>query len=112
MRNPLRSLNLSSAACLLGLTTLAATPLEGQKSTTRGLNLGVHLQAASLSIQDGDADGGGGLGFRIGYGLNRIVTLYFEADGVSVDSEGSDVFHPGFPTWTLPSEAGPPASRT
>ena len=30
--------------------------------------------------------------------MNRIITLYFEADGVSVDSEGSDVFHG---TWTL-----------
>jgi hypothetical protein len=77
---------------------LAATPLEGQKSTTRGLNLGVHLQASSLSVQDGDADSGGGLGLRVGYGLNRIVTLYFEMDGVSVDSESADEFQG---TWTL-----------
>ncbi len=98
MRNPLRSLNLPSAFCLLVLMALAATPLEGQKSTTRGLNLGVHLQASSLSVQDGDADSGGGLGLRVGYGLNRIVTLYFEMDGVSVDSESADEFQG---TWTL-----------
>ncbi len=98
MRNPLRSLDLPSVFCLLVLMALAATPLEGQKSTTRGLNLGVHLQASSLSVQDGDADSGGGLGLRVGYGLNRIVTLYFEMDGVSVDSESADEFQG---TWTL-----------
>jgi hypothetical protein len=83
---------------LLGALALTAQPLEGQKSTTRGLNLGLHLEAASLSVENGDRDAGGGLGFRAGYGLNRIITLYFEADGVSVESEGSDVFQG---TWTL-----------
>jgi hypothetical protein len=60
--------------------------------------LGFHLQAASLSVQEGDSDGGAGAGFRIGYGLNRIITLYFELDGISVDSEGSDEFRG---TWSL-----------
>lgn len=98
MRNPRRFVNYVSALSLLGLLAASGTPLEGQKSTTRGLNLGVHLQAASLSVQEAEAEGGGGLGFRIGYGLNRIVTLYFEADGVSVDSENADEFQG---TWTL-----------
>ncbi len=98
MWNPRRYFDRVSALSLLGFMALSGTPLEGQKSTTRGLNLGVHLLAASLSVEDGDADGGGGLGFRVGYGLNRIVTLYFEADGVSVDSEVSEPFQG---TWTL-----------
>jgi hypothetical protein len=80
------------------LALAVASPASAQKSTTRGLNLGVHLQAATLSVQDGEADGGGGMGVRIGYGLNRIVTLYFEADGVAVESEGSDEFRG---TWAL-----------
>ena len=108
-------------------------PLAGAKIHDPGTEPWVHLQAASLSVQDGDADGGGGAGFRIGYGLNRIVTLYFEADGVSVDSKAPrssrapgpwamriwgpastspTPFGPGFPTWTSPSGAGVPASRT
>ena len=98
MRKLLRSLNSVSTFSLLGLLATSATPLEGQKSTTRGLNLGVHLQAASLSVQEEEGEGGGGLGVRVGYGLNRIVTLYFEADGVSVDSEKSDEFQG---TWAL-----------
>ncbi len=80
------------------LLACTAPPLAGQKSTTRGLNLGFHLQAASLSVQDGKSDGGGGAGFRLGYGLNRIVTLYLEIDGITVDSEGSDEFQG---TWSL-----------
>ena len=98
MRNLFRFPSPASAIGVLSLLALSANPLAGQQSTTRGLNLGVHLQAASLSVQDAEADGGGGAGFRVGYGLNRIVTLYFEADGVSVDSEGSEEFRG---TWTL-----------
>jgi hypothetical protein len=98
MRNPLRFPNYVSAFSVLAFMAVSASPLAGQKSTTRGLNLGFHLQAASLSVEDGEADGGGGAGLRIGYGLNRIVTLYFETDGISVDSEGSDEFQG---TWAL-----------
>jgi hypothetical protein len=83
---------------LVAMLGLTAGPLSGQKSTTRGLNLGFHLQAASLAVQDGASDGGAGAGFRIGYGLNRIITIYFELDGISVDSEGSDEFQG---TWSL-----------
>jgi len=85
-------------AVLLGVFLLWTTPLAGQKSTTRGLNLGFHLQAASLSIQNQEGDGGGGAGFRIGYGINRIVTFYFELDGITVKSEKADSFQG---TWSL-----------
>jgi len=88
----------SSLLSLLAFLALSAQDAAGQESTTRGLNLGLHLQGATLSVQDGDSDGGGGLGLRVGYGFNRIVTAYFEADGVAVDSEGSDEIQG---TWTL-----------
>ena len=98
MRTPIRDPKFVSILCLFGLLAGGTTPLAGQKSTTRGLNLGVHLQAASLTLENGESDSGGGLGVRVGYGLNRIITLYFEADGVSVDSESSDVIQA---TWAL-----------
>jgi len=98
MRIPIRGPRFINSLCLFGFLAVAAMPLSGQKSTTRGLNLGVHLQAASLTLESGESDSGGGMGFRVGYGLNRIVTLYFEADGVSVDSENSDVIQG---TWKL-----------
>jgi len=77
---------------LLGTLLLLATPLAGQKSTTRGLHLGFHLQAASLKVENADPAGGGGAGFRIGYGINRIVTLYLEGDGVKVEAGDPDIF--------------------
>lgn len=98
MGNPLRYSKLAGTLFLSGLLLTWSTPLAGQKSTTRGLNVGVHFQAATLAIQGGDPDGGGGMGARIGYGLNRIVTLYLEGDGIAVDSEGSDELKG---TWTL-----------
>jgi hypothetical protein len=98
MRNPLRFVRSLSTLSFLAVFAVSTTPLAGQESTTRGLNLGFHLQAASLSVQEEEGEGGGGAGFRIGYGINRIVTLYFEADGVSVSSENSDEFQG---TWTL-----------
>jgi hypothetical protein len=98
MRWPIRAESFGGVFFTLALVGWAASPLAGQKSTTRGLNLGFHLQAASLSVQDGNSDGGAGAGFRIGYGLNRIITLYFELDGISVESEGSNEFRG---TWSL-----------
>ncbi len=56
-----------------------------QQSTTRGLNLGFHFAAASLSVEGGDQNNGGGAGFRAGYGVNRIVTVFLELDGATVD---------------------------
>lgn len=98
MGNPLRYSILVRTVVLPCLLLVLSTPLAGQESTTRGLNVGVHFQAAALSIQGGDSDGGGGMGARVGYGLNRIVTLYVEGDGIAIDSEGSDEVKG---TWTL-----------
>ena len=98
MLSPVRIMNSTTVGLLAGALLLSAGPLTGQKSTTRGLNLGFHLQAASLSIQDQEGDGGGGAGFRVGYGINRIVTLYFELDGITVESKSADSFQG---TWAL-----------
>jgi hypothetical protein len=92
MRNAIVTRTLALMIPLLGLTAMLAPPLSGQKSTTRGLNLAFHLQGASLAVEGQDADGGGGAGFRIGYGVNRIVTLYLELDGISVESDNAAEF--------------------
>lgn len=72
--------SLALLACLLVPGWAAA-----QESTTRGLNLGFHLAAASLSVEGGDQNNGGGAGFRAGYGVNRIVTVFLELDGATID---------------------------
>lgn len=71
---------LAVTACLL-LPGWAAA----QESTTRGLNLGAHLAAASLSVEGGDQNAGGGGGVRVGYGVNRVVNLFLEMDGATID---------------------------
>jgi len=39
----------------------------------------------SLTVENGDPASGGGLGLRVGYGFNRIVTGFVNLDGSQVD---------------------------
>jgi hypothetical protein len=78
-------------ALLAIVTSVAAAPAAAQRSTTRGFSIGAHLQAASLTVEDGDPAGGGGLGIRAGYGLNRRFMAYFEVDGIAFDVENPEV---------------------
>jgi hypothetical protein len=64
---------------------VAAPSAYAQRSTTRGWTVGAHLQAASLSVEGEDPDGGGGLGLRAGYGFNRKFAGYVEIDGMVFD---------------------------
>lgn len=72
---------------------MVATPASAQKSTTRGFNIGAHLQGASLRVEGDEEDeaGGGGLGARVGYGFNRKLTGYLEVDGIVFDVENPDL---------------------
>lgn len=74
-------------AASLALAPLAAAPAAAQSSTTRGFNLGGYLEGAQLSVEGNDPSGGGGLGLRIGYGINRIVTLFLGIDGTAIEVE-------------------------
>lgn len=82
----------------LAMAVGTATAAQAQQSTTRGFNLGFHLQGSSLTVEGGDANGGGGAGLRFGYGFNRIFTLYLQLDGSAVDVEGAEAL-PG--DWTM-----------
>lgn len=79
----------SAVGCLLLLLPAALT---AQQSTTRGLSLGLQVQGISLVVEDGDPAGGGGLGLRVGYGFNRIVTAFLQLDGSQIElEEGSSL---------------------
>lgn len=73
------------------LMSMAATPAAAQKSTTRGFNIGAHLVGASLTVEDDDPAGGGGLGVRAGYGFNRRFMGYLEIDGIGFDVEDPEL---------------------
>lgn len=73
------------------IASVAATPALAQRSTTRGIHIGAHLQGASLTVEDDDPVEGGGLGLRVGYGFNRRFMGYLEADGIVFDVENPDL---------------------
>ena len=56
---------------------------SAQRSKTRGWVFGFDLGGAAVSFENKPRDRAGLVGARVGYGLNRIVTLYasaYEAD--------------------------------
>jgi len=76
------------AAFAAGMT---ASPMLAQRSTTRGWMLGAYLQGGSLTVDGHDPSGGGGLGIRAGYGVNRHFTPYIEADAIQFDVANTDL---------------------
>ena len=86
----MRSSWAARAALLAFAASMAAWPAVAQRSTTRGFTVGAHLQGASLTVEEGDPDGGGGLGARVGYGFNRRFTGYFETDAIVFDVANPD----------------------
>src|SRR5688572_1111094 len=70
--------------------SITASSAAAQRSTTRGFTVGAHLQGASLTVDNGDPDGGGGFGARVGYGFNRRFTGYLEADAIVFDVANPD----------------------
>lgn len=87
----MRSLPFLRAALLAAFATgMAVSPVDAQRSTTRGFTVGAHIQGASLEVEDDDPANGGGAGLRVGYGFNRNFTGYIEADGITFDVENPD----------------------
>ena len=76
--------------CSFVAALLFVTSVHAQESTTRGFTLGVHASGASLTVENGDTNAAGGGGIRVGYGLNRIVTLFAQFDGGQFDVSESD----------------------
>lgn len=70
---------------------VAPADAAAQESTTRGLSLALYLQGASLSVEGGDPGSGAGGGLRVGYGINRTVTLFARTDLSETDVDDADV---------------------
>lgn len=80
---------LACAAALLALF-IAPSSASAQLSTTRGWSFGAHLQGTSLTVEQGEANSGSGLGLRVGYGFNRIVTGFLHVDGGRIEVPGDE----------------------
>jgi opacity protein-like surface antigen len=72
---------------LVAVLLITPAVVTAQQSTTRGLSVGAHLQATSLTVEADDPSNGGGLGLRLGYGFNRIVTGFVQLDGSTITIE-------------------------
>ena len=73
------------------VAVLCPQEVRAQESTTRGLNLGIHLQGASLEPADGDRSNAGGGGILVGYGFNPSLELFLQLDGAEFDVDDTDV---------------------
>ena len=58
---------------------------SAQQSTTQGLVLGLDFGGAAASFENIPRDRAGLVGGRVGYGFNRILTLYLAAYEADVD---------------------------
>ncbi len=90
-----RTLASTSIAILTGLAL--AHPASAQESTTRGLNLGIHISGQSLTPEDGDRANAGGAGIVAGYGFNRSLALFLQLDAGEFDVDTAVVEG----TWTM-----------
>lgn len=71
--------------CLPANSQVGSTEQEEILSKTEGFFLEGHLQGHGLTVEDDDADDGGGLGIKAGYGFSPLFTLYLGIDGASMN---------------------------
>ena len=65
---------------------------SAQQSTTQGLVLALDIGGAAASFQDTPRDTAGLVGGRVGYGFNRVLTLYAGAYETDIDVRGFEGF--------------------
>lgn len=85
MRSATTTATILTASALL----LLAAPTNAQESTTRGFTIGVHLSGASLQVENQDRNNAGGGGLRLGYGVNRRITIFAQGDGARFDEQST-----------------------
>lgn len=86
-------------AAAAAFALIPATDASAQSSTTRGLLVGAHLGAATFNPENDDRSNAGGAGIRVGYGVNRSLTLFIQADAAAFDVETQDDDLTG--TWSM-----------
>lgn len=93
----LKTIPLFLALCLAWCPSAQGQMPDNEKeilSDTEGFFIEGHFQGHGLTVEDSDADSGGGLGVKVGYGFTPLFTLYLGIDGASMDvsnGEGQNV---------------------
>lgn len=77
---------------LATLFSLASVTAGAQPARTQGWVVGFGSGAAAVSFDGDPADGAALVGFRVGYGLNRVVAPYAAGAYADVRSRGLEAF--------------------
>lgn len=104
---PMNTRLFTAAAAFLATAAVMPVPASAQpivlqsrlpdlaRSSTRGLNLGVHLNGSALEYEEwqGTESGGGG-GVRLGYGFNDLFTMYSQVDHANmISADGTEEYN-------------------
>jgi len=76
---------LLAAGAFVVLAGASQVDAQQARSQTRGLILGVNLSSASLEVEDGDREQGGGGGFIVGWGFSDRFAVFLRGDAASID---------------------------
>lgn len=91
MMKALRSLIPAAVCALVALLLMPATDAAAQdadlRSNTRKFFLHAHLNPQRLDVEGAEAEFGGGLGLRLGYGFGRVVTVYLGLDAAAFETD-------------------------
>ena len=78
---------------ILMLALLLCVPVASAQAPTEGFFVGPRVLSAGVATDGSDnADGGGGLGLRIGYGVTKTVTVFAALEGASIEPGDDGVF--------------------
>lgn len=89
--NHLPFTHMSTLTGRLSLLLLVFAITAGPALAQRGFSLSPHVYGTGLAVgdlDDAETEEGGGLGLRLGLGLSKTVTLYFNAEGARIDADG------------------------
>lgn len=82
---------LLAAGAFFAFVGASGATAQDVRSQTRGLILGANLSSASLEVEGGNREEGGGGGFIVGWGLSDRVALFLRADAASIEVSNPDI---------------------
>lgn len=85
----MKRLLLIPAFLLLTTASVQAQGAISMESNGEGFFVGLHLGAATWSVDDLeiDAESGGGAGLTVGYGFSQLISAYLTADAASISPD-------------------------
>ena len=90
---PLPTLLAATSLLLFPVLLAAQVPAATVRSDPTGFHLAGHLTGAAIVFEDDPAESGAGGGLTLGWGVSRLVTIFVQGSGASIDTEdGNDTY--------------------